>query len=732
MALAQRVSRLLQNRWLSVSLAACGVIALMLCAYVRQPSLIRMLDHKVYDAMLSRYGGGEISPLPVIIDLDEASLTEYGQWPWPRFLLALLLERLMQQGSAAVGLDVLLVEDDRTSPRKMQQDLQRYLQLEVSLSGLPEALYDYDALLAGMVSQLPVVLGMYCDFRPDAPAPLYVPRSVGSVVQKLPNAAPFERLPLPATGLTPPLKIFADAPVGLLNMSPDSDGVVRRIPLIGQYQDTVYATLALRTLMAATGQKTLVRRIGPDGLEAVRMGRYTIPVAPDGSFLVPYQGGARTYPYYSARDVLRGQLPPGALKGRIAFVGASALGLMDVRITPTERVYPGVEVHAAVLDAIVQQRFLVTPAWMPGAQALIIVVCGLIAALAFGFAPARVYVLTGAALCGGVLYASGSLFSRGMVFSPLYALMTIALTGALLLSMRFWLEERQKSVLRHAFSRYVAPEVVERISRLKGDVFAGEQLELTIMFTDIRGFTSISEKLSPEQVVQLLNRYFTPMTALVRSSGGTLDKFIGDALMAFWNAPVPVPDHPIRAVETALAMQARLREINPGLEADFGVSLAMGAGVHTGTAYVGNMGSEELLNYTLIGDNVNLSSRLEGLCSRYGVGLVLSAETAGRCAGRFGLQALDVLRVKGKQQPVAVFTAMPLDEYAARRDELDRHERAFTAYREGDFAAALQAFSALQADCPDFRLYQVYTERCASLLRTPPEAWDGIWTMTSK
>ena len=731
MTFGKRLSRLFQNQWLSVSLIACMVFGLMLYSYIRQPQLISFLDHKIYDVMLERYGPKDVSPLPVIVDLDDASLAEYGQWPWPRFLLALLLEQILRQGGAAVGLDVLLVEEDRSSPQKMQEDLRRHLNLDVSMSGLPEVLYNYDHLLAEVIKNLPVVLGMYCEFRPDAAPTSYKPRAVGTIVQKLPNAAPFENLPLMATELTLPLRVFADSPTGMLNMNPDGDGVVRRIPLVAQYKDLVHTSLALRTLMAATGQKSLVQSIGPDGLAAVRVGKYTIPVSPDGGFTVPYKGAAHTYPYYSAKEVMQGSLPPDALKGRVVFIGTSAPGLMDIRITPTARVYPGVEVHATVLDAIVQQHFLSVPTWTPGAQVLSIVICGLIAALAFGFASSRVYVAVGIVMAGAVLYASGHLFARGMIFSPLYVLMTIALMGGMLVSMRFWLEEQQKGVLRSAFSRYVAPEVVERISKLQGDVFAGEEVELTIMFTDIRGFTSISEKLRPEQVVNLLNRYFTPMTSLVRSHRGTLDKFIGDALMAFWNAPVPVPDHPVLALETALDMQAKLREINPGLMEDFGITLAMGVGLHTGAAYVGNMGSEELLNYTLIGDNVNLSSRLEGLCSQYGVGLVASAETVNRCAGRFGFQQLDVLRVKGKQQPVIVFTAMPLADYETRKEEIQAHDAAIAAYLAGDFSSAGAAFTDLNALYPA-KLSAMYASRCAQLIANPPEAWDGVWTMTSK
>jgi adenylate cyclase len=298
--------------------------------------------------------------------------------------------------------------------------------------------------------------------------------------------------------------------------------------------------------------------------------------------------------------------------------------------------------------------------------------------------------------------------------------------------LRFWQEEKQKLVLRNAFSRYVSPEIVKRITKLRGNLFAGEERELSILFTDIRGFTTLSEKLSPPQVVSLLNRYFTPMTALVRAHSGTMDKFIGDALMAFWNAPLDVPGHAGLAVESALAMQEKLLALNEDLFREFGVHIRMGAGVHTGPAYVGNMGSAELVNYTLIGDNVNLASRLEGLCPQYGVGVVISGETRAGCEDLFAFQYLDTIRVKGKSQPVSVYAPLRREDEAARREELLFWQDACELYRSGDFARAADAFTGLCKQFPDVKLYAVHAERVRSLLRNPPPDWNGIWTAINK
>jgi len=736
--IAKLILRVLKIRWVSVTVASLAVVAFMVLSYIQQPRFIRMLDHKLYDAYMHLFHDTAISPVPVIIDLDEQTLAEYGQWPWPRFLLAELLQGIVGQGAAAVGVDVLFIEEDRSSPRQLLRDFKRFHNLDLRIENLPEQLHDYDSLLAGTLKKLPVVLGMHLGFESEAGALAESPPTAGIIVQKSADAAPYDQRIAKAVSASLPLKLYWNAaPFGLLNMNPDEDGVVRRIPLLAGYKDKIYLSLSLRVLMVAMRQKNVMLRVGLDGLESLRVGDFSIPVSPEGSFTVPFKGPARTYPYYSARDVLGGVLPEDALKGRIAFLGTSAAGLMDIRISPLERVYPGVEVHAATLDAMLQQRFLRIPPWTPGAQILAVVLCGLVAAPAFGFAKPRVYLLMVAVLLGGALWGSAHFFKSGFVVSPLYVLLTIGLQGALLLFVRFWQEERQKNILRSAFSRYVAPEVVERITKLEGDIFAGEEVEATIMFTDIRGFTSISESLRPEQVVSLLNRYFTPMTALIRGNKGTLDKFVGDAIMAFWNAPVPVAGHPALAVKTALAMQAELRAMNAGLQRDFGHEIKMGVGVHTGKVFVGNMGSEELLNYTVIGDNVNLASRLEGLCPQYGVGVVVSADAMMLCAENsaglsesFAFQRLDTIRVKGKTRPMSVFTVLSLED-GARRPELDAWQEAFDAYTRGDFAMAGEMAESLRREF-DRRLYHIYAERCRTLTANPPENWDGVWIMTSK
>lgn len=715
-------------------LAGLLVSTLMLALYTAQPALLRQLDQKIYDAFLTSRPASPPSRIPVIVDIDEASLARYGQWPWPRYLVARLLENLTRKGAACVALDILLAEPDRSSPKLLQQQLRRDFGAELELSGLPPQLADNDALLAETLAHSPSVLGMFMQFGQGLPLPAPLPRATG-LAEQTPAGAPRPRdTVLRATSALLPLPMFSNAaPVGAINVAPGADGVVREIPLLYGLGENIYANLSLRALMRGLGVQTMILRSGPQGLAEIRVGPYAVPVSPEGLMRVPFKGPRGVYAYYNAADILENRVPRENLEGRVIFVGTSAAGLRDIRATPFDPVYPGVEVHAAVVDAILSHDYIVEPESTPGLQALGILLAGLAAALACSFARAFIYAPVCLLLAAGALGASLQLFAAGQFISPLYIMLTILAQGICILPVRFWQEEKQKRVLRRAFSRYVAPEVVARIAERQGDILAGEEREVTVLFTDVRGFTDLSEKLAPQQVVALLNRYFTPMTACVRDSKGTLDKFIGDAIMAFWNAPLDVPDHARQAVAAAMRMQGLLQELNPLLEAEFGVRLRIGAGLHSGPVYVGNMGSQELLDYTCIGDTVNLASRLEGMCPRYGADIVVSGETAARCGTAFYFRPLDSIRVKGKSRPVGIFSVHAQEEARRRQAEFSAARQALRLYAQGRFAAAGRMFDTLRESAPESKLlYELYSSRCAALGADPPEHWDGIWTFNSK
>ena len=730
--MGKQFMQFLQKRGIAFVIGA-AVVSTMLFLLVAQPRMMQRLELNAYDAFLPLAVRHDPSPVPIIIDIDEKSLAMYGQWAWPRYRIADLLLALQAKGVAVTAFDIVFSERDRASPTNMRNDLARERDVTIGFTGIPEELLDFDRELAHAVAQGATVLGGYARYVGE-PERVTIPHNVGVVERNSPGAHPAAvRIPRAESVLLPLPELIEHAPVGFFNISPDFDGLVRRVPMLINHDGELFPTLALRSLLLGLGIETIVCYNGPDGLEAIRAGDFTIPVDPSGRMLLAFQGPSRTFPYYSAADILQGKIDQELLEGRIAFVGTSAPGLLDIRATPFDQLYPGVEVHATAIDNIISGSHLVMPAWGPGVQALAILLAGLLGTLAFGFAGPRIYVPLAVSLVGGAIYTSYWFFLQGVVVSPLYVLLTILALGFTLPVLRFWQEERQKSMLRSTFSRYVSPEIVKRITKHSGDLFGGEERELTILFTDIRGFTTMSENLSPPQIVTLLNRYFTPMTGLVRGSMGTLDKFIGDALMAFWNAPLDVPGHPSFAVNTALSMHIKLKELNVQLLEDYGITIAMGAGLHTGQVFVGNMGSDDLVNYTIIGDNVNLASRLEGLCPMYGVTTVISGHTKDCCdAGLFSYQYIDTLRVKGKAEPVEVFSPMFMDEGEQREAELEQWGLVCAMYKEGDFAGAAKCLSSLTGDFPGKKLYKVYHDRLEQLRANPPEDWNGIWTLTAK
>ncbi len=726
--------RLAAAQGLHTLLAGCAVTVAMLCLYVVQPALLARLDLKIYDMLLPLRAQPAPSPVPVIIDLDEASLAAYGQWPWPRYRVAALLDSLTEYGVAAVGLDIMFAEEDRSSPNRMREELRRDTAFTPEVSGIPPEFYNYDLLLANSLRKTPAVLGAYARFTGLAPeANMNAPSSISIIERIRPGGA--EPLPLLSTAHSAvlPLPLLRDAaPIGFTNANADADGIVREIPLLVRIGDEVHASLALRALMRAMQMDRVTLFSGLNGLETVKVGAYSVAVSPLGAMRIPFIGPRKTYPYFSAADVLGKKIAPHALQGKVAFVGTSSPGLADIRAMPFDSAYPGVETHAASLDAILSGNAIIIPTWTPALQMLGILCTGLICTLVFGFARPRVYLPLACALAALAVLLARHFFAAGLFVSPMYFMLTIASAGTLLLLARFRQEEKQKLALRGIFSRYVSPQVVKRIIQSREDFFAGEERELSIMFTDIRGFTPLSEKLNPKEIVTLLNTYFTPMTALVRENDGTLDKFIGDALMAYWNAPLDVPEHPRLAVATALGMQERLMVLNEQLLASLALEIRIGIGIHTGTAFVGNMGSKDLVNYTLIGDNVNLASRLEGLCPHYGVGIVASGSTREGCADAFAFQHLDTLRVKGKKRPVTIHSPMRHEEAQARQAELDAWEEARALYTAGRFAQAAQHLDALCAEFPQARLYAMFAGRARQLLAQPPADWDGVWTLSAK
>ncbi len=739
---------------------AVGFVLTFTCLslYLLQPGILQIANQKIYDVFMRSVGGGEPSPIPAFVDIDEKSLETFGQWPWPRHLVGKLVENLTEAGARSIGLDIVFAEPDNSSLKSLQKSFQEHFNQSLTFNNIPESWHDNDLIFAKILAKTPSVLGAYVRFSgPEAPLVNDLPVNEAFSEFTPPKAIPPKTNLIKGRSLVTPIRPLAlAAPLGIINIAPDLDGIVRSVPLVMAVgEDRLAVSLSLRTLMRALGQKNLVLKSGPRGLTTLQVKPYRIPVTIEGRFILPFRGGSGYYPTFSAADILLKKIPTEDLRGRIFIVGTSSTGLLDIRATPFDPIYPGAEIHVATLDAILSNRSITIPPWEKGFQCTTIIAIGILGTLFFSLTPPIVYLPLLLLLIGGTLGGSWAVFQEEMIyFSPLYTTITIIALAIFILGVRFYQESGQKKVLRTAFNRYLAPDMVAAIVDKGGVTLSGEERQITVMFTDIRKFTTIAESLNPEEVVNILNRYFTPMTAIIRQNRGTVSKFIGDAIMAFWNAPLDIPQHQAKAVNAAQEMLTALADLNRDFKESWGLELDMGIGLHTGSAYVGIMGSVEMLDYTCIGDTINLASRLESLCPLYGFRIILSAQTAklaldSTCEAGFsqnGVLAsslegpcfliLDSIQVKGKRQAVEICTFFTTDERKALAREIESFISARNLYSKGDFNQAASCFADFIAkasdDSPFLKAAELFKERSTTLAQTPPQSWNGVWVLVSK
>jgi adenylate cyclase len=698
-------------------------------------------------------------PRIVIVDIDEKSIAKVGRFPWNRKEVARLSSQLTDHYEvAAAGFDVVFAEADESSGYGVLADLARTRLKDVPgfvqrVGDLRDAL-DYDGLFAKAMQGRPVVLGYtYADIerKGKLPKPAFdVERLNGREVPALGSR-----------GYVANLGRLQDAAAGggVFTASLDPDGILRHAALLVRIGDGYYPTLSLATAAAALSARaisphfeTTVDRLStseranaaPESLDmyiGTEAKPLVIRVGENISNAIEFRGpggpkgGAFTY--VSASDVMDGTVKKEVLAGTIALVGTTVPGLNDLRPTPVNPEYPGVEVHANMIKSILDGSFKYRPEMADGADAVIVVVSGFALALALAvLAPLPSVALTLAvagAVCGLNYYAYESLdwtLRLGM------ALSLIALLFVLNLAWGYFFEFRKGRALVSRFGEYVAPELVAKMAENpEAYNMDGESRELSVMFVDVRGFTTISEGLSPKELREYINLYLTAMSEDIRSSHqGTLDKYIGDAVMAFWGAPVAFPDHASRAVATSLLMQASSARLNGDFQKRGWPELKIGIGVNTGTMHVGDMGSAIRRAYTVMGDAVNLGARLEGITKVYGVGIAVGAATR-LAAPEFAYRELDLVRVKGKNEPVAIFEPLgkPADLSREVLDELRQWDEALGLVRARQWMDAQRRIERLRETHPLRGLYALYLERIAAWRAQPPgEGWDGVTSFESK
>ncbi len=727
---------------------------LLVAAILVGPALVRLADPFFVQAvrLIAFDSYQQISPqsydpsLPVrVVDIDEESLDRFGQWPWSRRLTADLLMKLTEQGAATVAFDILFSEPDRTSPEQIvallpedQADLIRPVVSEVETN---------DAAFAAIISQTPSVLAAVLSTRAGGELP---PKAGFAVAGDDP--APF--VPNFA-GVTGNLAVLDEAAAGIgsINWIPDRDQVIRRVPLMYRAGEQFVPTLVTEALRVAQRASTYVLKASnasgetafgaATGLNHIRVGGIEIPTDADSGIWLQFRP-SNPAAYIPAWQVLAGEADPAAIAGNIILVGTSAPGLLDLRATPLDASIPGVEVHAQAIEHILTGRTVTRPDFAQAIEIVLTLVVGLGLAALLPRMTAAHAALTGIGVVTALLVGGWAAYAYyGFLFDPSFPAMSLFLLVAAATTYIYRRVEQQRGEVRRAFSYYVSPRLVDEIiadpDRLE---LGGEVRDLSILFCDVRNFTSISERMTAHELTHFVNSLLTPLSEIILERRGTIDKYIGDAIMAFWNAPLDDPDHPQHAVDSAIAMIAKIREMNEVWRAEAEAAgrthqtVAIGIGINTGDGCVGNLGSEQRFDYSVIGDNVNVASRYEGQSKTYGVPIVLGETTVARLSGVACLE-LDLMRVKGRTQPTRIYTALAAlaadDGQRARIATL--HEAMLAAYRAADWDAAEAAIAA----CREVgingleTLYNVYRDRIADYRETPPPAdWDGTFTATSK
>lgn len=746
----------LTRHWPRIAVTLIPVILALLHAVgAVRIGVLQRLDDIIYDARLRATMPNTQDDRIVIVNIDEKSLAEVGRWPWGRNKLAQLITTLFdEQQIALIGFDVVFAEADESSGLTRLNELarnefrdqagfaDRLRQLQPEL--------DFDAAFARAIANRPVVMGYYLTSDGEGrsngtlPAPVLTPdvlqgrpikatswNGFGSNIDQLAKAAPL---------------------AGFFNSITDGDGVVRSLPLLAEYKGQYYESISLAMFRAVAGmpkvapgfsnEKFLARSY--QGMDRVLLKQgekaLAIPVDERVATLVPYRGrgGVQggSFRYVSASDVLSKKLPLHSLKDKIILLGTTAPGLLDLRVTPVGETYPGVETHANIISALLDGSVLVKPDYAVGYEVVILTLAGLLLSIGLPLLSAPRAVLLSVAVVSVLVLTNLWLYlSYGLVL-PLASALTMAITAfGLNMSYGYFVESRSKRELANLFGTYVPPELVDEMVK-DPDSYSmkATNRELTVMFCDMRGFTKMSERMEPTQLQELLTGVFSRLTSLIRANRGTIDKYMGDCVMAFWGAPVETAEHAHLAVKSSMEMANAIREINLEHRAKGLPEIGIGIGLNTGTMCVGDMGSNIRRSYTVIGDAVNLGSRLEGLSKAYGVDIVVSEATR-KLAPDFAWQELDRVRVKGKEQAVAIFWPLaPLARVSAEVvDEVKTWAQFLKAYRAQNWDQADVLLINLMRMNAKKYLYQLYSERVASMRLLPfdPE-WDGATNFETK
>ncbi len=727
-----------------LSLSAVGILLLNALDVVPLRFIDR-LENFSYDMRLNLLMPRTIDERIVIVDLDEKSLKEQGRWPWPRDKMATLMDELFDRYKInTLGFDVVFAEPDETSGLKNLEWMQQlYLKDDANFAEAlkkVKPLLDYDQIFANSIKNRKVVLGYYFQTSGSTVRVGQLPPDVFSEDSFKNQVVGV----MEASGYGANLAVLQQNTLsaGHFNPDPDIDGITRKISVLIKYGDRYYEALSTAVARAYFQNAVLQAEFADygseenfSGLEAFRLAGKRIPVDGKVGMLVPYRGVQGSFRYVSASDVLNRTVPLSSLKDKIVLLGTTAPGLMDLRATPVQSNYAGVEVHANIISGILDNNIKERPAYTQGAEFLLLLLAGLLLTFKLPkLSPLKATLLTIAVLVVmlGINFASWQY--ANLVLPIASMLVMVSLIYLLNMSYGFFVESRGKRQLTGLFGQYVPPELVDEMAQNPEAIsLKGENREMTVLFSDIRGFTTISEGLDPEQLTQLMNEFLTPLTQVIHSNRGTIDKYMGDAIMAFWGAPLKDKNHAQHALNAGMAMVQALKPLNIKFAEKGWPAIKIGVGLNTGNMTVGNMGSSFRMAYTVMGDSVNLGSRLESLTKNYGVDIMVSEFTKAQTQDMI-YRELDIVRVKGKDKPVAIFEPLGTKEQLAEEvlDALNLYRESLIHYRNQDWDVAEALLKNLAKTTPH-PLYALYIERIKQFKITPPDKnWDGVYTYETK
>ncbi|WP_417324340.1 CHASE2 domain-containing protein [Halarcobacter sp.] len=696
--------------------------------YIFLPKLPDSIDNRLRDTLFNIRGEIPNTDNVIIIDIDEKSLSKLGQWPWQRNKITKILENLTQNEIGLIAFDIVFAEEDNSSPHKIFEEY------NIKKENIP----NYDLEFAKTVATTPTILGYIFELEEKEHLAQRSPEIPAIIVERNKQLGVESLIKAHGTILNIPILQNNSYSSGFFNNIPDNSGIVRSVPLVISYDDVIYPSLSLEILRVITQTNKVVVNYDEQGIENISLGDLQIPTDRHGRILVNFRGKEGNFKYYSAIDIYENKIDKKELEGKIALIGTSAAGLLDLRATPFESIYPGVEVHANVIDNIIKGDFIYKASWIDGANITLIFFLSIITVLmitytAFWFKPIGTIFL----LNGFGVFSYYVLFTQGIVLNIFFPLATIIFAAVITTLFDYFYEIKQEEAIKKKFASKVSKEVMDNLLKnIDSNEFQAMEKEVTVFFSDVRGFTNISEQMNDaKKLISYLNQYMEPMSNIITKYEGTIDKYIGDAIMAYWNAPAEVKNHADKAVSASLYQIKELEPLNKKLQEENKPLVDIGIGLNTGLAIVGEMGSSLRSDYTVIGDTINLGARLESLCKYYDSKLNISNFTKEKLEKEYIFRFLDYVKVKGKNKPVEIWQVIDFGNAdKVLQEELDLHHKAIELYKNSNFKEALEIFEKLEnnENKTNKKIYKIYIKRCKEFMLAPPKDFDGVYKHNTK